>query len=186
MVIDAIHKQGCRRVKDVVKTLQQLDKSITLEEIHDAINELKHENKITLSEPQVEGSFLNYITNFSSASFWLTIIVTMVTLTTIYLTPQVAPWSMVRIVAGGAFVLFIPGYALIQLLFPTKDMDTIERIALSVGLSLAVAPLIGLMLNYSPWGIRLDPIAASLSAVSIALAFGGTYKRFLLGRKLPS
>src|SRR2546422_6641126 len=65
----------------------------------------------------------------------------------------------VRVVFGLPFVLFFPGYALIAALFPRKqDLDTIERIALSLGLSIAVVPLIGLGLNYSPWGIRLDPI----------------------------
>ena len=187
MVIDAIHKHQCRKVKDVVNILQQLDKTITLDEICDAINELKHENKITLAEPQAVGSFLNYITSLSrSTSFWLTIIVTGLTLATIYLTPQVAPWSIIRIIAGAVFVSFIPGYALIQLLFPVKDMDTMERIASSVGLSLAVTPLIGLLLNYSPWGIRLDPLVALLSVASIALAFSSTYRKFsILKENLP-
>jgi len=186
MVIDVMRKYGCRNVKDIFDKLQHLDKSITFEEIRHAIQQLNHDNKITLLEPQVQGSFLNYITNLSrGASFWLTIIVTGLTLATIYLAPQVAPWSMLRIAVGAAFVLFVPGYSLLQLLFPTKDIDVIERIVLSIGLSLAVAPLIGLTLNYSPWGIRLAPIVASLSATSIALGLGSTYRSFLLRRKLP-
>src|SRR3972149_42796 len=68
-----------------------------------------------------------------------------------------------RIILGLPFVLFFPGYALMAALFPRKDdIDPIERVALSLGLSIAVVPLIGLALNYSPWGIRLDPILASL------------------------
>ncbi len=69
-----------------------------------------------------------------------------------------------RIVLGLMFVLFLPGYALIAALFPSNEsIDWIERIALSFGLSIAVTPLIGLMLNYTPWGIRLEPIVASVS-----------------------
>ncbi len=61
-------------------------------------------------------------------------------------------------------MLFLPGYALIAALFPAKsDLDGIERTALSFGLSIAVVPLIGLGLNYTPWGIRLLPILISLS-----------------------
>ena len=56
-------------------------------------------------------------------------------------------------------VLFIPGYVLISALFPKKnDLDATERVALSFGLSIAVVPLIGLGLNYTPFGIRLIPI----------------------------
>jgi len=74
------------------------------------------------------------------------------------------PGSPLRIVLGLPFVLLFPGYVLISALYPRKnDLDGIERLALSLGLSLAIVPLIGLVLNYTPWGIRLGPIVTSLS-----------------------
>ena len=180
MVMDVVHKHECTSVKDVVNKLQQLDKSTKLEEILAAVNKLR-DDKITLSESRVECDFWNYLTDLlRTIPFWLTIFVSLATLITVYLTPQVEPWSMVRIVVGAVFVLFIPGYSLIHILFPTKEMDFIERTALSVGLSFAVTPIIGLILNYSSLGIRLDPLIAFLSTVSIAFSFAGTYRRFLL------
>ncbi len=74
------------------------------------------------------------------------------------------PNSPLRVVLGLPFVLFFPGYALIAALYPRRDdLDGIERLALSLGLSLAVVPLVGLALNYSPWGIRLTPILVGLT-----------------------
>ena len=65
------------------------------------------------------------------------------------------------------FVLFIPGYCLIAALFPKNDdIGSSERIAFSTGLSIAIVPLIGLALNYTPFGIRLDPILITLTALS--------------------
>jgi uncharacterized membrane protein len=59
--------------------------------------------------------------------------------------------------------LFFPGYVLISFLFPEEEpLDKIERIALSFGLSIAITPLIGLLLNYI-WEISLTPILVSLS-----------------------
>ena len=76
----------------------------------------------------------------------------------------------VRIPLGLAMVLFVPGYSLIAALFPKKDdLDGIERLALSFGLSIAVVPLIGLGLNYTPWGIRLTPVVISLAFFTIAM-----------------
>lgn len=76
----------------------------------------------------------------------------------------------VRIVLGLLFILFLPGYSLIAALFPKKDdLDGIERLALSFGLSIAVTPLIGLLLNYTPFGIRLTPILLSLSIFTVAM-----------------
>src|SRR5574337_199101 len=75
-----------------------------------------------------------------------------------------APNNPARIVLGLPFVLFFPGYVLIAALYPRRsDLDDVERLALSLGLSLAVVPLIGLVLNYTPWGIRLTPILLSLA-----------------------
>ncbi|MGH9922743.1 MAG: DUF1616 domain-containing protein [Nitrososphaerales archaeon] len=180
MIVDVMRKQTCRTVNDVVIALRQLDHGTTFEEIRDAISELKRDGKIVLSEPRVKGSFLNYIANiYRSGPFWLTLIVSLLVVTTIYSAPQTDPWSTIRIFAGSAFVLFIPGYALTQLLFPTKDMNPIEYIAMSVGLSLAITPLIGLILNYSMWGIRLDPIVTSISAISIIMSTIATYKKFI-------
>ncbi|WP_332448503.1 DUF1616 domain-containing protein [Methanoculleus sp.] len=89
--------------------------------------------------------------------------------------------SFLRILFGVAMVLFIPGYALIAALFPSKgDLDGIERVALSFGLSIAVVPLIGLALNYTPWGIRLDPILASLTLFTLAMTAIAWYRRLLL------
>ena len=74
------------------------------------------------------------------------------------------PIDAIRIILGLPFMLFFPGYTLITALFPGKSgLQGIERLALSFGLSLAVVPLIGLILNYTPWGIRLHPILISLT-----------------------
>jgi len=49
-------------------------------------------------------------------------------------------------------------------------LDTIERVALSLGTSLALVPIDGLLLNYTPWGIRLTPTVLSLLALTIVFA----------------
>ncbi|MFZ5645010.1 MAG: DUF1616 domain-containing protein [Bacillota bacterium] len=87
-----------------------------------------------------------------------------------------------RVALGLPFVLFFPGYTLIAALFPGReDLDAIERVALSFGLSIAVVPLIGLILNFTPWGIRLYPILFSLSLFVLAMSALGWYRR----QKLP-
>ena len=87
----------------------------------------------------------------------------------------------VRIPLGLVMVLFVPGYALMAALFPKKkDLDGIERIALSFGLSIAVVPFIGLGLNYTPWGIRLTPVVISLAIFTVAMAAAAYMRRMNL------
>ena len=82
-----------------------------------------------------------------------------------------APSLVVRIVFGLPFVLFFPGYSLILALFPRKDrLGNIERIALSFGLSIAVVPLIGLILNYTPLGITLYSTLYSITGFIFAMS----------------
>jgi len=58
----------------------------------------------------------------------------------------------------------------VEALYPRGDeLTPLERLALSIGLSLAVVPLVGLVLNYTPWGIRLVPVTAALAAVIVPL-----------------
>jgi len=86
----------------------------------------------------------------------------------------------VRVILGLPFILFIPGYILIFALFPIKKtekgIDIIERIALSFGLSIAVVPLIGLALNYTPWGIRLEPILLSIFIFVVGVGIVAIYR----------
>ena len=78
-------------------------------------------------------------------------------------------------------MLFLPGYSLIAALFPRKDdLDGIERVALSFGLSIAVVPLLGLALNYTPFGIRLTPILIVLSVFTISLTMGAYVRRSMI------
>lgn len=86
-----------------------------------------------------------------------------------------------RVVLGLGMVLFIPGYTLIAALFPgAEDLDGIERTALSFGLSIAIVPLLGLVLNYTPWGIRLDPIVTVLVLFTAALGIVAQWRRVQL------
>ena len=75
------------------------------------------------------------------------------------------PSTVARVILGLPFLLFFPGYTLVAALFVKKEgMDNIERVALSCGMSIAITALIGFGLNYTPWGIRLEPVLYSLTA----------------------
>jgi uncharacterized membrane protein len=90
--------------------------------------------------------------------------------------------GVIRIVLGLAFILFIPGYVLIFALFPTRKTDkginVIQRITLSFGFSIAVVPLIGLGLNYTTWGIRIESISLVLTCFVLTVGAIAVYRWF--------
>ncbi|WP_254272328.1 DUF1616 domain-containing protein [Haloarcula marina] len=115
----------------------------------------------------------------------------LVVLTTLFATVPVVSETPIRVVFGLPLVLFLPGYALIAALFPeagsppdaaeeneiNTGIDGIERVALSFGLSIAVVPLIGLALNFTPWGIRLAPILVGVGGFTTAATVIASLRR---------
>jgi uncharacterized membrane protein len=106
----------------------------------------------------------------------------LVILTNIFVLIPALSGSFIRTALGLPLLIFLPGYALIAMLFPEKDgLEGMERIALSIGLSVALVPLIGLVLNYTPWGIKEIPLLTSLSVFTLLMS-GAAYAR---RRRLP-
>ncbi|RLG69197.1 MAG: hypothetical protein DRO11_08120 [Methanobacteriota archaeon] len=86
--------------------------------------------------------------------------------------------SPIRAILGLPIVIFYPGYALVAALFPEKkSLDNIELVALSFGLSIALVPLLGIILNYTPWGIRLTPIVLGLTILTSSLLVAAYIRR---------
>lgn len=92
----------------------------------------------------------------------------------------------IRYVLGGVFVLWLPGYTFIKALYPTQvpiktsseNLDTIERVVLSAGMSIALVPMVGLLLNYTPWGIRLTPVTLSLLGLTLTFALAAIIREY--------
>jgi uncharacterized membrane protein len=104
---------------------------------------------------------------------WLVIVLlfTVISLLTVYLVPSDSMIAGVRYVLGFSFVVFLPGYCLLNTLFLGKNkLDIIESVVLSIALSLGLAGLIGLFLGLSPIGITFTSMTVSLSVTVVALA----------------
>jgi len=137
------------------------------------------QNRLRLNDSSPPRTFLGFLRSIYSLWFWGLVSIISLTVFSIYLLPQLEPWIYFRYVLGVVYVLYLPGASLIEALYPEKgELEGLERFALSIGLSLAVSPLVGLILNYTPWGIRLDPIFTSLSLLTMALGVIGVYRKF--------
>ncbi len=89
-----------------------------------------------------------------------------------------APDNPIRIILGIPFVLFSPGYALVSALFPRKrELDVAGRIVLSFGMSIASTFFIGLGLNFSKWGIRLEPIIYAVGGFILLMSIIAIIRR---------
>src|SRR5436309_16009100 len=85
--------------------------------------------------------------------------------------------------AGILLVAFVPGYLLVASAFPGEDLPWAERFLLSIGLSIVVVPLLGLLLNFTPFGVRFVPTITSTVIFSVLLGFIALIRR---GHLLPN
>lgn len=91
------------------------------------------------------------------------------------------PSNVLRVILGLPFLLFFPGYTLIAALFPKRSaLGGIERVALSFALSIAVVALVGLILHYTVWGIRLYPILIGLTIFILGFSIIAWVRRWRL------
>lgn len=111
----------------------------------------------------------------------LLIVAGFVLITNIFVLLPELSGSFLRTGLGIFLVLFLPGYALAEALFPAKkDLEGIERAAISFGLNIAIVPILGLGLNYSTWGIREVPVLTEFSIFILLMCAIAYYRRSLL------
>ena len=181
-----LKKNGSMSVQKLYSALRIGNPSITEAAITDLIWRLVDKGQVEAEDiPPPADTLSQYLRLWErNVWFYTSLAVSLVTLLAIYTLPAVFPLVAIRWVLGSVFVLFIPGYVTVEALFPKgRELDGIERFALSVGLSLALVPLIGLLLNYTPWGIRLDPIVISLTAFTVALSIVALIRRFRMSKE---
>ncbi|MCX6007016.1 MAG: DUF1616 domain-containing protein [Chloroflexi bacterium] len=113
------------------------------------------------------------------------ILIGIVTLTLILFPVAAFTTGLLRIILSFLCLIFFPGYTLISALFPKQgDIGATERIALSFGASIAIVPIIGFVLNFSPWGVRLVPVLVSMGLFILIMAVTGFLRQQLLPREL--
>ncbi len=86
--------------------------------------------------------------------------------------------EVLRLVFGGIFILFTPGFVWSYVFFARRKIDWIERLALSFGLSIALVPLAVFWLNWL-FDMKITLLSTSLTVVGLLVIAG----LFILARK---
>jgi hypothetical protein len=167
-------------VSQLVDQVHAKVSSFSRNQILDAVMKLQQEGRLKIKATLPPSpSLSSYLKSSEALWFWATVATTIIASISAFTIPEDAfPLVIVRYVFGAVLILWLPGYVFIKALFPTaltaktaeKNLDIIERVALSLGISLALVPIVGLLLNYTPWGISLTPITLSLAALTTILA----------------
>lgn len=89
-------------------------------------------------------------------------------------------WTPIRLALSLPLVLLLPGYAFVSALFPERADDgfsLLERVVLSVGLSLVFVSIAAYVANFTPYGIRLAPVTIAVVGWTVVFAVIGLVRR---------
>jgi len=154
------------RVSEATAELSK-ESGLSRDEIAKELITLVRRRELSVSENSPYRSLLRYSFSPYSVWFWATILATILS---VVLTAASSGFVVYfRYIFGGALIVFLPGFSLVELLYPKGDeLNQLTRVALSVGLSaLVITPLCGLVLNYTPFGIKLIPVLAFLAGLTV-------------------
>ena len=187
-ILSTINEKHPRDLKELLLFLQANTK-LTEKDVLKAVIKLQKEGKIRLNDSYglSNHSFSSYLKSTQALWFWVSIAIALTTmLVSFFINEDFYPWYYLRNMLGLIFVLWLPGYTFIKLLFPQKMslrssdiLSNVEQIALGIVMSLALVALTGLILNFTPWGINLFTIIFSLLAVSLLFAIAAIVRAYL-------
>ncbi|MGE5223988.1 MAG: DUF1616 domain-containing protein [Omnitrophica WOR_2 bacterium] len=94
--------------------------------------------------------------------------------------------ALVRLFVMAPLVFFLPGYALTHLVFTSEQLDGWERILMSLGISLMVTIITGIILNQTPAGLQTTSWSIALASITlIAAVFALLKRRVMQAKKTP-
>jgi uncharacterized membrane protein len=102
--------------------------------------------------------------NHRSADIFAVIAITLVAAVLALLVP---PDIVIVRILTLPLMLVLPGYALTSALFPNRSLGVPERLVFSLGLSLIIVILGGLLLNWTPFGLRASSWAVLLAGITL-------------------
>lgn len=99
--------------------------------------------------------------------------------------------GFLQVVLGVVFVVVLPGYTLLAVLFPERHqsvqghgseahrmgLDPFERGVISLGLSIAIVSILLLALNFSPWALAHVPVIVTLGGFNTVASVAGIVRR---------
>jgi hypothetical protein len=180
LILETLKSQKPETTQQLIQFIQDRN-GILPYQTAELLTELEDERLASFAKPKpiTHSIFKSYINSKNANWFMCTLLFALTTVLLVLIIPERAyPLTIFRFVLGSIFMLFLPGYTFLRMLFPerilqmtdTKEISNIELIAQSIGVSLVLAGMIGLALNYTPMGIRLVPITLSLLALTVIFA----------------
>ncbi|MCW4029792.1 MAG: DUF1616 domain-containing protein [Candidatus Bathyarchaeota archaeon] len=177
IILQTAQKLGQPTLSELIDSITQ-QKGVKFDDAAQAVYTEWKRGNLNLTTPNPATSFTSYLLSLENSGFWAVTVFLIVT-TVVAFTVESSVLLFARYALGSILVFFLCGLMLMMALYPRKDdLGGVERIALSIGFSLVMVTFVGLILNYTPWGLQLGTIIVSLVVISEILAVVWVVRKF--------
>jgi hypothetical protein len=179
-----IRRRNWISVGKIVKELSQeldCDPDVVVQVLVSLIKE----RKIVITEYNGCSSFLRYARSPYSDWFWWTIFLTLLSLLFAFVDGGFGIY--LRYFLSGLLIVFLPGFSIAELLYSSDteipilrstEGSQIQKVAISVGLSLVLTPSIALILNNSLLKITMISLIVPLVVITLLCAIFALLRQY--------
>ena len=152
-VIDLLSENKTLTTRQIIEKVQ-MEHRVAQEQVLYYILKLKNEEKLTLRDRAENRSLREHIFSKEAAWYWtITAISSFVALNVLFIPEVSMSLSLLRIISGSIFILFLPGYSLIKFLFLRRARSILETFVLSLGTSISLLVVLSYLLYQTVIGI---------------------------------
>ncbi len=181
-LVDIVRKHHPSTLASLKESLSEEGINISDEELLPLIRELQSDGTIILSL-KVAASFREYLIDiWSTWWFYLAIVVAVSELALVVSNAMVGATLFLRILFGLGMLGIIPGFLTVLIVFPGGQINTLEKIALSIFLSVLISITVGVVLGLGPFFQPSNNIII-LTAYVILADFAAGYRSYDFLRK---
>jgi hypothetical protein len=186
IILKIVRKEDPKTIKELIY-LAKKETNLSENDLFIIIQDLQEEKQLRFRGIMFPESLVEYLFSSSASWYWLIFILSTFSVYLFFsISQDITPQNYLRGFIGLIFVLYLPGYALMKTLYPVNVpyktgsliLDSIERFALNLGLSLALAPLAGTILYYLPCGLTLFSVTFILFILILLFSSLGIVREY--------
>ncbi|MFX0134662.1 MAG: hypothetical protein ACFFDN_13565 [Candidatus Hodarchaeota archaeon] len=154
-ILDTIKNRNIEMVQELVKIMEK-EHNIPQKTTLKIIEQLQSTDKLILQNPEPvtedfsKSNFIKFIRHHSNRDYWFILISSILGLFFSIIIENESSFAIFRAIFGIFAFFFSLGYLITDIAFFKEKMDIYEKIAISIGLSTVISPLILYFINFTP------------------------------------
>ena len=143
------------------------------DEAIDVLLKLEDQEEIFFTKLPVgyPASLVEYLLTPWAYWYWVVIGTSIVAVASVLTAPSGLSFlTYIRYLSTPFFLMFIPGLCVTRILYLGEDIGNLKLVVMSIGISVSLTSVIGLLLNYTPWGISTKALTFTVFLLVLALA----------------